>query len=138
MKPELPVLKMYMLPNGRRYRILDTGEPYRKGYPEINEPDWKDENDMNLTANTGYMIQVYDPKNYPSTPWMYISTGETLEDAIMTIGMFGRTRNRKDIDSWELISSRQAMKEQIVVAIILFVVIEVFAILNYHYLHWID
>lgn len=76
----------YHMPNGRKYQIVDTGEPYKLGYPEINSGT------THLTSNTGIAIL----SKLDSGTWAYISTAETIEDAKETIGMFSRIRNNID------------------------------------------
>jgi len=78
------------LSDGRRYRVLDTGKPYAEGYPEDNEGVF-------LTANTGFMIQAYLPKSFPDSAWRYVSTARTIDEALLTIGMFDHTRNMEKI-----------------------------------------
>lgn len=98
----MKTLKQYQLPNGRRYRISDTGVPYQRLYPEDNNvAETAKPGELKLTGQTGYKIDTYIPDSFPDTPWVYLSTSETLEEAIFTIGLFARTRNRETIDSYE-------------------------------------
>lgn len=78
------------LPDKRRYRVLDTCQPYKKGYPDDNEAEF-------LTAVSGFMIQTFLEKSFPDSPWMYIATAETIEAALLTIGMYARTRDMDKI-----------------------------------------
>lgn len=67
--------------NNRYYRIIDTGKPYKLGYPEINEGA------DHLTMNTGFRIQSFLTKS-----WGNIGSSETFEDAAATILLFGCKR----------------------------------------------
>ena len=80
--------------NNRYYRIIDTGKPYKRGYPEINDGA------THLTMNTGFRIQSFLTKS-----WGNICSSESFEDAAETILMFGRVRPPKGITATQCLNN---------------------------------
>lgn len=70
--------------NNRYYRIVNTGKPYKLGYPEINEGA------EHFTMSTGYRIE-----SFLTESWGNIVSAETFEAAAETILMFDRQRVTK-------------------------------------------
>lgn len=85
-------MDVYLI-NNRFYRIVDTGKPYKLGYPEINEGA------THHTMSTGFMIQSFLTKS-----WGNISSCETFEDAAETILLFGRLRPNKGMTAKEILN----------------------------------
>jgi len=65
--------------NGRVYKIVNTGEPYELGYPEINEGA------KHLTENTGFKVMC----KLPDGNWSYICSCESKENAKRFISRLG-------------------------------------------------
>lgn len=84
-------IAIYEMPNGRVYKIDDTGVPFKLGYPEIND------NVKHLTMNTG--VRLFSQLN--SGVWNYVCSTKTLKEAMLTLQRLARVP-LKDIPIYQI------------------------------------